>query len=145
MLNGFLGSQGFPPHTFFDPQRPSETISNLLDYVAREHFHTKVSTVVYVKPAVKYVKDLFKIGQARVLLQKFNATEMSDKLSDAVNLEVSFLPSNSSKNKMNFMQSTQVGATSMNKKKKTNIYSQLVSFDFQNCEKLVGARSAALN
>lgn len=89
MFNGFLKSQGFPQNVLFDPQRPSETISNLLDYIARQHLHTKLSTIVYVKPAVSYVKDLFKLGKARGLLQKFNATELSDKLTDTVNLEVS--------------------------------------------------------
>lgn len=90
MLNGFLTTQGMPKHTLFDPQRPSESISNLLDFIAREHLHTKMSTIVYVKPAVTYVKDLVKLGKARGLLQKFNSTELSDRLTDTVNLEVSF-------------------------------------------------------
>lgn len=88
MLNGFLQSQGMPKHALFDPQRPSETISNLLDHIAAKQLHTKLSTIVYVKPAVSYVKDIFKLGKARGLLQKFNATELSDKLTDTVNLEV---------------------------------------------------------
>lgn len=88
MLNGFLTAQEVPPHAFFDPHRPSESIANLLDFIAREHLHTKLSTIVYVKPAVTYVKDLVKLGKARGLLQKFNATELSDKLTDTVNLEV---------------------------------------------------------
>lgn len=88
MFNGFLKSQGFPQNALFDPQRPSETISNLFDYIARQHLHTKLSTIVYVKPAVSYVKDIFKLGKARGVLQKFNATELSDKLTDTVNLEV---------------------------------------------------------
>lgn len=90
MFNTFLKSQNAPQKALFDPQRPSETISNLLDWIARTHLNTKLSTITYVKPAVKYVKDLVKIGQARGLLQKFNATAMSDKLTDTVNLEVSF-------------------------------------------------------
>lgn len=88
MANGFLTAQGIPPHALFDPHRPSESIANLLDFIAREHLHTKISTIVYVKPAVTYVKDLVKLGKARGLLQKFNATELSDKLTDTVNLEV---------------------------------------------------------
>lgn len=89
MFNTFLQSQGAPKKAQFDPQRPSETISNLLDWIARTHLNTKLSTITYVKPAVKYAKDLIKIGHARGLLQKFNATEMSDKLTDTINLEVS--------------------------------------------------------
>lgn len=90
MLNGFLQSQGIPKHAQFDPQRPSETVSHLVDHMARQHLHTKISSIVYVKPAVGYVRDLFRLGKARGLLQKFNATELSDKLTDTVNLEVSW-------------------------------------------------------
>lgn len=88
MFNGFLTAQGIPPQALFDPHRPSESLANLLDFIAREHLHTKISTIVYVKPAVTYVKDLVKLGKARGVLQKFNATELSDKLTDTVNLEV---------------------------------------------------------
>lgn len=89
VLNGFLTTQGMPPHVLFDPHRPSESIANLLDFIAREHLHTKMATIVYVKPAVTYVKDLVKLGRNRGLLQKFNSTELSDRLTDTVNLEVS--------------------------------------------------------
>lgn len=88
MFNGFLTAQGIPPQALFDPHRPSESLANLLDFISREHLHTKISTIVYVKPAVTYVKDLVKLGKARGVLQKFNATELSDKLTDTVNLEV---------------------------------------------------------
>lgn len=86
--NGFLQSQGFPKHTHFDPQRPSETISSLVDYVAQRNLNINIDSNTYVKPAVNYINDLLKLGQARGLLQKFNATEISDKLTDTVNLEV---------------------------------------------------------
>lgn len=89
MLNGFLQSQGIPKTALFDPSRPSETISNLVDHVSRHHLNTKIASITYVKPAVNYVKDILKLGKARGLLQKFNATELSDKLTDTVNLEVS--------------------------------------------------------
>lgn len=91
MLNGFLQSQGIPKHALFDSHRPSETVSNLVDHVARQHLHTKIASIVYVKPAVNYVRDIFRLGKARGLLQKFNATELSDKLTDTVNLEVNLL------------------------------------------------------
>lgn len=91
MLNGFLQSQGIPKTALFDPTRPSETISNLVDHVSKHNLNTKIASITYVKPAVNYVKDIFKLGKARGLLQKFNATELSDKLTDTVNLEVSHL------------------------------------------------------
>ncbi|XP_030370113.1 uncharacterized protein LOC115620823 [Scaptodrosophila lebanonensis] len=87
MFNGFLKSQGYPKSTFFEPTRASETISNLLDHVAKHHLNVKIDSRQYVKPAVGYAKELLKLGQARGLLQ-FNATEISDKLTDTLNLEV---------------------------------------------------------
>ncbi|CAD6992393.1 uncharacterized protein LOC101455068 [Ceratitis capitata] len=87
MFNGFLKSQGYPKSTYFDPSRASETISNLFDHVAKHHLNVKIDSRQYVKPAVGYAKELLKLGQARGLLQ-FNATELSDKLTDTLNLEV---------------------------------------------------------
>ncbi|KAH8383818.1 hypothetical protein KR009_010652 [Drosophila setifemur] len=87
MFNGLLKSQGYPKQTHFDPARPGETISNLLDHVAKHHLSVKIDSRQYVKPAVGYAKELLKLGQARGLLQ-FNATEISDKLTDTLNLEV---------------------------------------------------------
>lgn len=88
MANGFLQSQGFPKNTLLDIQRPSETLSNLVDYVVRRHLHTKVSSITYIKPAVTYVKDLLKLGQARGVMKSLNTTDISDKLTDTLNLEV---------------------------------------------------------
>ena len=88
MINGVLQSQGFPKQTHIDMTRPSDSISNLIDHVAKKHLNVKISSVEYVKPAVKYVKELLKIGRARELLQQLNATEMSEKLTDTLNLEV---------------------------------------------------------
>ncbi|XP_011192308.2 uncharacterized protein LOC105218434 [Zeugodacus cucurbitae] len=87
MFNGFLKSQGYPKSTYFDPSRASETISNLFDHVAKQHLNVKIDARQYVKPAVGYARELLKLGQARGLLQ-FNATELSDKLTDTLNLEV---------------------------------------------------------
>uniref|UniRef100_A0A182IP29 Uncharacterized protein n=1 Tax=Anopheles atroparvus TaxID=41427 RepID=A0A182IP29_ANOAO len=88
MANGFLQSQGYPKQTFLDINRPSETISNLIDHVAKRHLAVKISSVQYVKPAVNYVKDLLKLGKAKQFLQQYNVTEMTDKLTDTLNLEV---------------------------------------------------------
>ncbi|XP_055682732.1 uncharacterized protein LOC129789730 [Lutzomyia longipalpis] len=85
MANGFLKSQNLP---LIDPSRASETLAQLIDAVAKKHLSVKISSKTYVKPAMNYVKELLKLGQARGLLQKFNATEISDKLTDTVNLEI---------------------------------------------------------
>nr|XP_040225195.2 uncharacterized protein LOC120950877 [Anopheles coluzzii] len=88
MANGFLQSQGYPKQTFLDINRPSETISNLIDHVAKRHLAVKIASIQYVKPAVNYVKDLLKLGKAKQFLTQYNVTEMTDKLTDTLNLEV---------------------------------------------------------
>lgn len=87
--NGFLQSQGFPKNTQLDMQRPSESLSNLVDYSIRKYLNAKVSSITYIKPAVGYLRDLVKLGQARGLeLKKLNTTDISDKLTDTLNLEL---------------------------------------------------------
>ncbi|XP_053673954.1 uncharacterized protein LOC128724210 [Anopheles nili] len=88
MANGFLQSQGYPKQTLLDINRPSETISSLIDHVAKRYLAVKISSIQYVKPAVHYVKDLLKLGKAKQFLQQYNVTEMTDKLTDTLNLEV---------------------------------------------------------
>ncbi|XP_053681651.1 uncharacterized protein LOC128732396 [Sabethes cyaneus] len=88
MANGFLQSRGYPKQTMLDINRPSETISNLIDHIAKKHLQVKIVSVTYVKPAVNYVKDLLKLGKAKQFLQQYNATELTDKLTDTLNLEV---------------------------------------------------------
>ena len=88
LVNGFLKSNNYPKTTFIDIDRPSETFSNLIDYTAKRHLQVKVHSMQYIKPAIIYVQDLLKLGKARGLLQQFNATEISDKLTDTLNLEV---------------------------------------------------------
>jgi hypothetical protein len=91
MINGFLGSQGYPKTTHLDVNKPSESLTNLINHVAKRHLNAKIDAKEYVQPTVSYIKELLKLGQARGLLQKFNSTELSDKLTDTFNLEVSFV------------------------------------------------------
>lgn len=88
MANSFLKSQGYPDSATLDIRRPSETIASVVDHTARRQLNVKISSIDYVKPAVSYLRDLLKLGKARELLQKVNATEVSDKLTDSLNLEV---------------------------------------------------------
>lgn len=88
MANSFLKSQGYPDSAQLDINRPSETIANVIDQTARRQLNVKISSLSYVKPTVSYLRDLLKLGKARELLMKINATEISDKLTDSLNLEV---------------------------------------------------------
>ncbi|KAG5673768.1 hypothetical protein PVAND_003788 [Polypedilum vanderplanki] len=88
MLNGFLQSQGFPKNTHFDITKPSETLSNLIDHAVKKHLNIHVKSMPYVKPVVSYIKDVSKLGKNREYLQKMNTTEVSNKLTDTLNLEI---------------------------------------------------------
>lgn len=91
MLNGFLQSQGFPKNTQFDVLKPSETISNMINHAVKKNLKVDIDAMPYVKPSVGYIKDVLKLGKSREYLQKMNTTELSNKLTDTFNLEVSFL------------------------------------------------------
>lgn len=87
--NGFLQSQGFPKSTQLDISRPTESLSSLIDYVVRKYLNTKVASIAYIKPAIGYVKDLMTLGKARGLdLKNMNTTDISEKLTDTLNLEL---------------------------------------------------------
>jgi hypothetical protein len=90
MLNGFLQSQGFPKKTHFDIQKPSETISNLINHAVKTNLMVDIDSTPYVKPSVSYIKDVLKLGKNREFLQKMNTTDVSNKLTDTLNLEVRF-------------------------------------------------------
>jgi hypothetical protein len=90
MLNGFLQSQGFPKKTLFDVQKPSETISNLINHAVKKNLMVDINSMPYVKPVIGYVKDVLELGKNREFLQQMNTTELSSKLTDTLNLEVIF-------------------------------------------------------
>uniref|UniRef100_A0A182JA95 Uncharacterized protein n=1 Tax=Anopheles atroparvus TaxID=41427 RepID=A0A182JA95_ANOAO len=87
-----LSSRGYPKLTFLDINRPIETISNLIDHVSKRLRTVKISSVHYVKTVINYVKDLLKLGKVKQFLQQYNVTEMTDKLTDTLNLEAIATP-----------------------------------------------------
>ena len=88
MLNGFLQSQGFPKKTHFDILKPSETISEMINHAVKKNLNVEIKSMPYVKPTVSYIKDVLKLGKSREFLEKMNTTELSNKLTDTLNLEV---------------------------------------------------------
>lgn len=98
MFNAILQQKGFPSNTLFDPQQPSESIANLLDFLASEYLQKQISTIIYVKPAVTYVQESVESGRLSEFLVKLNAEGTSDKITDTVNLEVSTFIQNKNAN-----------------------------------------------
>ena len=104
-INSILKSQKYPKSTLFDPNRPTETITNLVDHFAKESLNIKISSLEYVKPIVEYVKvilstmkstqvlmllnlqELFRMVEKRGMLS-VDSQKLSNKLADTINLEV---------------------------------------------------------
>ena len=89
MINGFLQSQGFPKKSHLDISKPSETVSSLINHTVKKYLTVDIDSTPYVKPTVNYVKDVLELGKSREYLQKMNTTELSTKLTNTLNLEVS--------------------------------------------------------
>ncbi|KAJ8982722.1 hypothetical protein NQ317_019513 [Molorchus minor] len=56
LVNSFLKTQGFPKTAYFDPARPTESLSALVDYLIKKYFEVQIVSKEYVKPLVGYVK-----------------------------------------------------------------------------------------
>lgn len=88
-INSFLKANGFPRSTFFDPSRPTETLTALANHVAKVHLGYKIDAKQYVKPAVEYIKESFRLAQKRGFFQSaLDSTDLSHKLADTINLEI---------------------------------------------------------
>lgn len=57
-VNSIIRTQGFPKSTMFDPTRPTESISALINYLVKSNFQMKIDSKKYVKPAVEYTQVL---------------------------------------------------------------------------------------
>ncbi|CAH0390758.1 unnamed protein product [Bemisia tabaci] len=87
--NGFLKSQGYARAAMFDPARPAESLSFLADAVFKRQFGLKVNSAKYIRPAVAYVQDVFRLGQSKGLsLSHLTQQEIENKLAETLNGEV---------------------------------------------------------
>ena len=90
MFNGILTMQKIPSHLLFDPNRPSQSIADLLDFMAQKYLQKEISSIVYVKPAVAYIKESIKLIKSHDFVLELNKPEFRDEVTDAFNLEVLF-------------------------------------------------------
>lgn len=97
--NSFLKSQGYPKSVMFEPSRPAESLSRLVNAVAMRHLNMKIDSYKYIKPAVAYIQELMSLASEKgFIVSRINARELSNRLSDTMNndimnpiLRVSFL------------------------------------------------------
>ncbi|KAG7189942.1 hypothetical protein KM043_006103 [Ampulex compressa] len=84
--NSFLKSQGFPKAAMFDSSRPTESMSRLVNAVAKRHLGMKIDSSQYIKPAVAYIQELISLASEKgFVMSRINARELSNRLSDGIN------------------------------------------------------------
>lgn len=55
-VNSIIRSQGLPKSTMFDPTRPPDSISALINYLVKTNFQMKINSKKYVRPTVDYIQ-----------------------------------------------------------------------------------------
>lgn len=87
--NSFLKSQGFPKSTLFDPTRPAESFTRMVNAGAKRYLNANFNSAQYIKPAVAYVQDLIKLASEKgFIMSRINANELSNRLSDTINNDI---------------------------------------------------------
>lgn len=54
--NGFLKAQGYHKGQLFDPARPAESLTHLVNAVFKRQFGLKVNSATYIRPAIAYIQ-----------------------------------------------------------------------------------------
>ncbi|XP_023289404.1 uncharacterized protein LOC105701497 [Orussus abietinus] len=84
--NSFLKSQGYPKPVMFDSTRPADSLSRLINAVAKRHLNMKIDSYKYIKPAVAYFQELINLASEKgFIMSRVNAMELSNKLSETIN------------------------------------------------------------
>lgn len=87
--NSFLKSQGFPKSALFEPTRPSESLTRMVNAGAKRYLNTNMDSAKYIKPAVAYIQDLIKLASEKgFIMSRVNANELSNRLSDTINNDI---------------------------------------------------------
>ncbi|XP_065213837.1 uncharacterized protein LOC135840984 [Planococcus citri] len=88
--NSFLRSQGYSDSVHFDPTKPTDSAISIIDAITKKQFGLKIDSGKYIRPAVIYLKEVFKIGDGKNLLSmsKLSSKEISDRLGDVLNGEL---------------------------------------------------------
>ncbi|XP_021926119.1 uncharacterized protein LOC110832943 isoform X1 [Zootermopsis nevadensis] len=87
--NGFLKAQGYHKGQLFDPARPAESLSHLVNAVFKRQFGLKVNSATYIRPAIAYIQEVLKIGQRKgISLSHLSSHDIENKLAETLNGEV---------------------------------------------------------
>lgn len=89
MGNSFLKAQGYPKSALFDPAKPAESLSRMVNSVFKRQFNLKVDSATYIKPAVSYLQEVYSIGQNKGLsFSHLAPKEIENKLTETINSEI---------------------------------------------------------
>ncbi|XP_034952300.1 uncharacterized protein [Chelonus insularis] len=87
--NGFLKSQGFPKTALFDPLKPTESLTRLVNAGAKRYLNMNLDSAKYIRPAVAYAQDLIKLASEKgFIMSRVNANELSNRLSHTINNDI---------------------------------------------------------
>lgn len=89
MFNGLLTVLEAPSRVLFDPNRPTQSIANALDFLFHKYMHMKMSTIDHVRPVVAHIQHLMKLAREQDFLRQIDTPEFREKMTDIINLEVS--------------------------------------------------------
>nr|XP_022902456.1 uncharacterized protein LOC111415147 [Onthophagus taurus] len=88
-VNNFLQQRGVPKAALFDPSKPTETLSALVNYISKHYFGQKVDAKAYVAPAVTYVKEVLAMAEAKGIVgHPIDSDKLTHKLADTINLDI---------------------------------------------------------
>ncbi|XP_049880714.1 uncharacterized protein LOC126377099 [Pectinophora gossypiella] len=90
IINSFLDAQGLPKTTHFNAKKPEKSISALINHALKKYLDMDTDVTGYVKPAVEYVKQTFKMAEAasQKLASRSDYNAIADRVTDTLNLEV---------------------------------------------------------
>ncbi|KAK7864106.1 hypothetical protein R5R35_002748 [Gryllus longicercus] len=89
MGNSFLKAQGYPKSALFDPAKPAESLSRMVNSVFKRQFNLKINSATYIKPAVSYLQEVYSLGQAQGLsFTHLSSKQIESKLTETINSEL---------------------------------------------------------
>uniref|UniRef100_A0A8D9DYA6 Uncharacterized protein n=1 Tax=Cacopsylla melanoneura TaxID=428564 RepID=A0A8D9DYA6_9HEMI len=87
--NNVLQSQGYPKSALLDSNRPTESTITVVNAVLKRQFGMKVDSSQYIRPAVQYLKDVFKVVQEKGLIHSdLSEKEIETRISEVLDTEI---------------------------------------------------------
>ncbi|XP_065213849.1 uncharacterized protein LOC135840997 [Planococcus citri] len=88
--NSLLKAQGFSDSVLFDPAKPTDSAISLINAVTKKQFGLKIDSGKYIRPAIIYLKEVFKLDEGTNLLSttQLSSKDITDRLGEVLNNEL---------------------------------------------------------